>query len=147
MRGVLLQILGVILVLLPLAAIQWDLTGRRATRRSSAVDSQRHRWRLELYSNHADIEQAMNSVADIPFAFKRVRSARGELAQQHPERAWSLPRIELEVDVEDPFSTDALVGLFGPEHSVRFVSGNEAVVDPEQAGRIRIKAIRHRSTS
>ncbi len=145
MRGVLLQIVGVALMLLPLAAIQWNLTGDRATRRSSGAEQSGQRWRLELYSNHADIEQAMNGVADIPFAFKRVRSARGELASQHPERAWSLPRIELEVDVEDPFSAEALVGLFGPEHSVRFVSGNEAVVDPRHAGRIRIKAIQHRS--
>ncbi len=144
MRNALLQVLGVVLMLLPLAAIQWDLTGKRSGRRSSTLEGQGHRWRLELYSNHSDIEQAMNGVADIPFAFKRVRSARGELASQHPERAWSLPRIELEVDVEDPFSADALIGLFGPEHSVRFVSGNEAVIDPENAGRIRVKAIRHR---
>lgn len=145
MRNVLLQLLAVAMVLLPLAAVQWDLTGRRPGRRLASTESVGHRWRLELYSNHSDIEDAMNNVADIPFAFKRVRSARGELAERHPERAWSLPRIELEVDVADPFSEEVLVGLFGPSHSVRFVSGSEAVIDPDRAGRIRVRAIQHRS--
>lgn len=142
-RDVALQLLGVSLFLFPLAAIQWDFTGRNANRRAFPSQPGGHRWRLELYSNHADIEKAMNDVANVPFAFKRVKSARGELGERHPERAWSLPRIELDLDVVDPFAEETLVGLFGSDYSVRFVSGDEAVIDPEHANRIRLRAIRH----
>ena len=79
--------------------------------------------------------------ADIPFPVKQVRSARGELARSDPSRAWALPQLELEVVVDDPFTDDVLSGLFGVEHHVRFVTGNEAVIDVRGDRRVRLRAL------
>ena len=99
------------------------------------------KWRLELYANDELDDDAIVDRADIPFPIKQVRSAKGELALRRAENVWALPRIEFEVDVDDPFTDDVLSGLFGIGHHVRFVTGNEAVVDTRHRQRIRIKAL------
>jgi len=140
MRDTLLQLTGLLFLVLPLVAVQWNLAGRRR-RRALPNPRNQKRWRLEIYSNRDDADTALVDRSDIPFPVKQVRSARGELAQTAGANAWSLPRLELEVDVEDPFTDEVLSGLFGGEHVVRFVSGNEAVVDTNGASRLRIRAL------
>ena len=140
MRSTLLQFLGLVLLVLPLVAIQWNLGGKR-NRVPLLNPKQQRRWRLEIYSNHDNADQALVDRIDIPFPIKQVRSARGQLAQTAGANAWALPRLELEIDVEDPFTNDVMTGLFGPNHFVRFVSGNEAVVDAASDARLRIRAL------
>jgi len=143
LRETLQQLLSLVFLVLPLAAIQWNLAGRR--RRSSLFQpAKQPRWRLEIYSSADNVHDALVDRADIPFPVKQVRSARGELAQTTGVNAWSLPRLELEIDVEDPYTDDVVRGLFGPEHHVRFVSGNEAMIDVRGPARLRIKALPYR---
>jgi hypothetical protein len=136
------QLIGLLVVVLPLVAIQWNLAGV-STRRSRLVtpENRRTRWRLEIYSNNDGIAAALPDLADVPFPVKRVGSAKQRKADRRPDRAWTLPRVELDVDVADPFAGDALEGLRGVQHRLRFVSGDEAVVDAP-AGRLRIRAVR-----
>jgi hypothetical protein len=136
------QLIGLLVMVLPLVAIQWNLAGD-GRRRSKLLTPQnpRSRWRLEIYSNADDISSAMVELADVPFPVKRVRSLKAAQAQQEPEEAWALPRIELDVDVADPFADEALAGLLGAGHRLRFVTGNEAVIDT-RPGRLRIRALR-----
>lgn len=142
MRAPALQILGLLLLVVPLVAMQWNLAGR-GKRRSALPYTRRtqSRWRLEIYSNFDDVADALADRADIPFPVKQVRSARGQLAQRVGTDAWSLPRIELEVDVEDPFAPEVLTGLLGPDHRIRFVSGNEAMVDAAGPSRLRVRVL------
>jgi hypothetical protein len=63
------------------------------------------------------------------------------LAQKDEVNAWALPQVELEVVVDDPFTDDVLSGLFGVEHQVRFVTGNEAVLDTRGDKRVRVRAL------
>lgn len=142
MPDYLIQLTGLLVLVLPLVAVQWNLAGnvkRRPNRLVSPKEQQR--WRLEIYSNQDGAEHAIVDRADIPFPVKQVRSAKGELAQKTSTNSWALPRIELEVDVEDPFTDDVLSGLFGVEHQVRFVTGNEAVIDARGDRRVRIRAL------
>lgn len=140
MRETSMQLLGLLFLVLPLAAIQWNLGGSR--RRSGAADpSEQRRWRLEIYSNKADIGNVLADRADIPFPVKQVQSARGQLALTAGANAWTLPRLELEIDVEDPFTDEIVSGLFGPDHHVRFVSGNEAMLDVPDHPRLRVRAL------
>ncbi len=140
MRETLVQLLGLLFLVLPLIAIQWNLSGKR--RRVPLLQPRRQaRWRLEIYSNGDDVEQALVDRSDIPFPVKQVRSARGQLAQSAGANAWSLPRLELEIDVDDPYTDEVVTGLFGPEHHVRFVSGNEAMIDVPGSARLRIRAL------
>ena len=141
MRETLVQLIGLLFLLLPLAAVQWNLAGRRRERTPLLSPKKQKRWRLEIYSNRDDAETALVDRADIPFPIKQVRSARGELAQSAGANAWSLPRLELELDVDDPFTDEVMSGLFGSDHLVRFVSGNEAVVDAGVRSRLRIRAL------
>lgn len=143
MRDTLMQLLGLVFLVLPLVAIQWNLTGRR--RRVPLLSPrQQARWRLEIYSNSDGVDEALVDRADIPFPVKQVRSARGELAQTAGTNAWSLPRLELEIDVDDPYTDEVVTGLFGPEHQVRFVSGHEAMIDVPGPVRLRIRALPYR---
>lgn len=143
MRDTSMQLLGLIFLVLPLVAIQWNLAGRR--RRVPLLSPRgQTRWRLEIYSNSADVDGVLVERADIPFPVKQVRSARGELAKTATANAWSLPRLELEIDVDDPFTEEVVTGLFGPEHYVRFVSGNEAMIDVVGPVRLRLRALPHR---
>ncbi len=144
MRDTLMQLLGLILLVLPLVAIQWNLSGRRDRRVPLLSPRQPARWRLEIYSNADDVQHALVDRADIPFPVKQVRSARGELAQTAGPNAWALPRLELEVDVDDPYTVEVVTGLFGPDHFVRFVSGNEAVIDVPGPARLRVRALPYR---
>ena len=80
---------------------------------------------------------------DMPFPVKRVRSAKAGQAALAPEDAWTLPRVELDVEVPDPLADDALASLLAVEHRVRFVTGNDAVVDTERH-RVRIRSLPHR---
>ncbi|MEM7322371.1 MAG: hypothetical protein AAF531_04730 [Actinomycetota bacterium] len=139
-----IQLTGLIVVVLPLVAVQWNLAGNR--RRSGArswplAPKDQQRWRLEIYSNHDEADQSLVDRADIPFPVKQVRSAKGELGRQSGRNAWALPRVELEVTVDDPFTDEVLSGLFGVEHHVRFVAGNEAVIDASNDRRIRVRAL------
>jgi len=137
-----IQMIGLLVLVLPLAAVQWNMTGNSSRRpRRLLWPREQQRWRLEIYSNQDDVEAAIVDRVDIPFPVKQVRSAKGDLARQPSSNAWALPRVELEVDVEDPFTDDVLSGLFGVEHHVRFVTGNEAVLDARGRRRIRIRAL------
>lgn len=141
----LIQLTGLVVLVLPLVAVQWNLAGntRRADsgRRWLLSPREQQRWRLELYSNQDGAESTLVDQADMPFPVKQVRSAKGELGRQAPQNAWALPRVELEVTVDDPFTDDVLSGLFGVEHHVRFVSGNEAVIDARDDQRVRVRAL------
>lgn len=142
MRDVSTQLVGLVILVLPLLAIQWNLAGRtkrKPTRLSPATADSR--WRLEIYSNDDDVLSALADPADVPYPVKRVRSAKAAQASFNPEKAWTLPRVELDVEVSDPFTDDSLNGLLGVDHRVRFVTGNEAVVDA-RLKRLRIKAFR-----
>lgn len=143
MREPALQILGLLFLVVPLVAVQWNLAGRRGRGRTTLPFTSRAqtRWRLEIYSNFDDVGDALADRADMPFPVKQVRSARGQLAQRVGSDAWSLPRIELEVDVEDPFAPEVLTGLFGSDHRIRFVSGNEAMVDAGHPSRLRVRVL------
>ncbi len=143
MPGIATQLIGLAVLILPLLAIQWNLAGPERRARFLAPASSGSRWRLELYSNQDDVLTALVDPADIPFPVKRVRSAKTARASFNPEKAWTLPRIELDVEVDDPFATDVLSGLLGTEHRLRFVTGNEAVVDASRA-RLRIRAFPYR---
>lgn len=144
MPEVLRQLTGLVILVLPLIAIQWNLAGNRTRRRRLVSPREQQRWRLEIYSNQEGAERSVVDRADIPFPVKQVRSARGELARSGQVRSWALPVLELEVDVDDPFTDDVLCGLFGVEHHVRFVTGNEAVIDTRGDRRIRVRALPHR---
>lgn len=137
-----LQLTGLAVLIAPLVAIRWNLAGGRPGRRARLSAPQREpRWRLELYSSEPGVEDAVVERADIPFPVKQVRSARGALASAEPARAWALPRLELEAVVDDPFTDDVLSGLFGVDHRVRFVTGNEAVLDVRGDRQVRIRAL------
>jgi hypothetical protein len=140
MPDLLINLVALLVLIVPLAAIQWNLAGRRSPSRLGFGPSQRDRWRLEIYSNADGIGQAVVDPADIPFPVKLVRSARGELAQTAPVASWSLPQIELEVAVDQPFADDVLDGVFGGKQRLRFVTGSEASLDIEDA-RVRIRAL------
>ncbi len=143
MRDTVMQLLGLVVLVLPLVAIQWNLSGRR--RRVPLLSPRRQpRWRLEIYSNSDDVQGSLANRADIPFPVKQVVSARGQLAKTAGANAWSLPRLELEIDVDDPYTDEVMTGLFGPAHRVRFVSGNEAMVDVSGPIRLRLRALPHR---
>ena len=138
------QLVGLLLVVVPLAAIQWNLAGNRNRGPRFTSPWEQQRWRLEIYSNQPGAEWTVADRTDIPFPVKQVRSARGALARSDQAIAWSLPQLELEIDVDDPFTDDVLSGLFGVEHNVRFVTGNEAVIDARGDRRIRVRALPHR---
>ncbi|MEM7272329.1 MAG: hypothetical protein AAF547_04550 [Actinomycetota bacterium] len=139
----LIQLTGLLVLVLPLAAVQWNFAGnrRRSAPRRLLSPKEQQRWRLEIYSNQNEAEGSIVDRADIPFPVKQVRSAKGELARQEGRNVWALPRLELEVSVADPFTDDVLSGLFGVEHHVRFVSGNEAVIDARNQCRVRVRAL------
>lgn len=139
--GLATQLLGLVVLVIPLLAIQWNLAGNPEKRRFLAPRGTNPRWRLEVYSNHDDAITALVDPADVPYPVKRVRSAKAAQASFDPEKAWTLPRLELDVEVTDPFTNDALAGLLGVDHRVRFVTGNEAVVDARRK-RLRIRAFR-----
>jgi len=139
-----IQMTGLIVLVLPLVAIQWNLAGnarRSDGRRRPFAPKVQQRWRLEIYSNADGADRGLVDRADIPFPVKQVRSAKGELGRRAVHNAWALPRVELEVTVDDPFTDDVLSGLFGVEHNVRFVSGNEAVIDAREDRRLRVRAL------
>ncbi len=142
MRQVLVELLGLGLLVMPVMAIKWNLAGQ-VRRRSSLLAPENHRlrWRLEIYSNDEDVVSVLVDPADVPFPVKRVRSIKAERANLEPDAAWTLPRIELDVEVSDPLTDDSLTGLLGTDHRVRFVTGNEAVVDTHSQ-RLRIRAFR-----
>ena len=138
-----IQITGLLFLVMPLMAVQWNIAGNAPDkgRRLLLRPKEQQRWRLEIYSNQGQAEDVIVDRADIPFPVKQVRSAKGELAQRDDANAWALPQVELEVVVDDPFTEDVLSGLFGVEHHVRFVSGNEAVLDARGDRRVRIRAL------
>lgn len=141
MPEVVLQLAGLAVLVIPLAAIRWDLTGPLRRRPGRLMPRDQQRWRLEIYANRPGAADAVVDRADIPFPVKQVRSARGQLATTGTERAWALPQIELEVVVDDPFTEDVLSGLFGVEHQVRFVTGNEAVIQARGDRQVRVRAL------
>ncbi len=137
-----LKVVSLLVLVVPLVAVQWNLAGTTRRRPHGLVSPREQlRWRLEIYSNQDDAAGILVDWADIPFPIKRVRSARGELARAAQIDAWALPRLELEIDVDDPFTDDVLSGVFGVEHHVRFVTGNEAVIDARGDVRIRVRAL------
>lgn len=138
----LIQITGLVFLVIPLIAVQWNVlgSGKKGKRRLIRPKEQQ-RWRLEIYSNQQHAEETIADRADIPFPVKQVRSAKGDLAQKADINVWALPQVELEVVVDDPFTDDVLSGLFGMEHQVRFVSGNEAVLDARGDKRVRVRAL------
>lgn len=143
----LIQLTALAVLVLPLIAVQWDLLGAPKRRGGPMArigqlirPKEQQRWRLEIYSN-TDPEEAMVDRDDIPFPVKQVQSAKGELAKTEVGRSWALPQMELEVVVDDPFTDEALAGLFGVDHHVRFVSGNEAMIDARGDRRLRVRAL------
>lgn len=142
MRDVSTQLVGLLILIVPVLAIRWNLAGI-PTRRSRILmpKSGDSRWRLEIYSIDDDLAVALADPADVPFPVKRVRSAKADVASVDPELAWTLPRVELDVEVVDPYAESALNGLLGTDHRVRFITGNEAVVD-HRSTRLRIRAFR-----
>ncbi|MGI9597750.1 MAG: hypothetical protein ACR2QK_16420 [Acidimicrobiales bacterium] len=142
MPDFIIQLTGLLVLVLPLMAVQWNMAGRsRRRQRRLVAPKEQQRWRLEIYSNQDGAEDSIVDRADIPFPVKQVRSAKGELARKDGGKAWALPQLELEVVVDDPFTDDVLSGLFGVEHHVRFVTGNEAVLDARGDKRVRIRAL------
>lgn len=144
MRQILNEFLGILILVVPLVAIRWNLAGENRRRSSlMAPENLGTRWRLEIYSTSDDAPEALVDPADVPFPVKRVRSVKVQQAAGVAlDDRWTLPRVELDVDVADPLSGEALAGLFGQDHRVRFVSGDEAVIDTPIA-RIRVRAQRH----
>lgn len=135
------QLVGVLVLVVPLVAIHLNLAGT-AKRRSSLLTPDRAstRWRLEIYSMAADASSVLVDPVEIPFPVKRVRSDRAA-GDAPPAEPWTQPRFELDVDVSQPFADDALESLFGSGHRVRFVSGSDAVIDVSSI-RLRIRALR-----
>jgi hypothetical protein len=128
-----------VLLAAPLAAIRWDLAGRPWSRwLLDPPDRNSHlRWRLEISSVSNGAEAALAHPADVPFPAERL-----ELPDPgHHDLAWTRPRVVLEVEVIDPFAPDVLWGLLGGEHRVRFITGDELVVDRHSI-RLRIRASR-----
>lgn len=145
MRDALVQVLGLVFLIVPLIAVQWNLAGNKRRGSSRFLPGRdRHRWRLEIYSSTDDVEGALVDRADIPFPVKQVTSARGRLAQRPGANAWALPRLELDVDIDDPFTDEALAGLFGADHQLRYVTGNDAVLDTANRTRVRVRALAFR---
>lgn len=142
MRDVSTQLVGLLILIVPLLAIRWNLAGA-PTSRSKLLNprSGEARWRLEIYSVGDEYASALADPSEVPFPVKRVRSAKADQAAATPELAWTLPRIELDVEVADPFAEHSLNGLLGIDHRVRFITGNEAVVDHRRS-RLRIRAFR-----
>ena len=136
------QLLGLVLLLLPLLAIRLNLAGN-VERRSSLLPSAggAKRWRLEIYSTSDDAVRALADPAEVPFPVNAVRSSKSDPSGISADRRWTIPRIELDVEVSEPFAADALNGLLGTDHEVRLVTGNEAVIDARST-RIRIRALR-----
>jgi hypothetical protein len=142
MRQILIEVLGVLVLVVPVVAIKWNLAGQnRGSSSLLAPESTRMRWRLEIYSTDDDVQSTLVDPADVPFPVKRVRSAKAEQAALAPDTAWTLPRVELDVEVGDPLADESLAGLFGADHRVRFVTGNEAVLDTASK-RLRVRAFR-----
>ena len=142
MVGLGTQLIGLLVLIVPLVAIQWNIAGR--TRRGPSIlapQANQTRWRLEIYSTSELAAEAMVDPVDVPFPVKRVRSAKVAQAAFSSEPRWTLPRVEVDVEVVDPFADDALTGLFGDDHELRMVTGNEAVVDTPVA-RLRIRSFR-----
>lgn len=141
MREALIQFLGVVLLLVPLAAVRWHLAGRlrRAPTLLAPVDMG-SRWRLEIYSVQDDVDAVLADPVDVPFPVKRVRSIKVEQPSVRPELVWTLPRVELDVEIDDPFTDAALSGLLGVGYRVRFVTGNEAVIDT-RLRRLRLRRV------
>lgn len=142
MREISTQVLGLAFLIVPLVAIRWNLAGVQRPRSNIlAPEAAGARWRLEIYSVGDNVLSALTDPADMPFPVKRVRSAKAAQAASSPDAAWTLPRVELDVEVDDPFADDSIAGLLRVEHRVLFVTGNEAVVDTD-AERLRIRRIR-----
>lgn len=143
MFDVLLKLLGVAVLALPVMAVRWNLggMGRRRSTLLAPESAKQQRWRVEIYSTDDSAEAALVDPAQVPFPVKRVRSAKGDRALHQPETAWALPRVELDVEVDDPLADETLAGLFGEDHRVRFVTGNEAVIDTRSL-RLRVRALR-----
>ncbi len=142
MRDALTQVLGLALLVVPLAAIRWNLAGVARKRPTLlAPETTQSRWRLEIYSSQEDVEVALSDPVDVPFPVKRVRSIKAAQAAISPQMAWTMPRVELDIEIDDPFSDASIAGLVGVEHRVRFVTGNEVVIDVENR-RLRIRRIR-----
>lgn len=141
MPDYILQLAGLAVLVVPLIAIRWNLAGGSRRRQRLLRPREQQRWRLEIYGNESGADRTVVDRADIPFPVKQVRSARGELGRTDPTRAWALPQLELEVVVDDPFTDDVLSGLFGVEHQVRFVTGNEAVVEVQGDRQVRVRAL------
>ncbi|MEM7337566.1 MAG: hypothetical protein AAF467_02895 [Actinomycetota bacterium] len=139
------QLLGLFFIVMPLVAIRWNLAGKAKRRKDRpnllAPEGGGNRWRLEVYSNADDVKPAFVRPADVPFPVKTVESAKAAQARFAPDKAWTLPRMELDVEVADPFTTEVFAGLLGHEHNVRLVTGNEAVVDASSL-RLRIRRFR-----
>ena len=112
MRDILVQVIGLVFLIIPIIAIQWNLAGSQNKRGLFGLLRNQPQWRLEIYSNSVGAASSLVDTADIPFPVKQVRSARGELAQTGNASVWSLPQVELEVDVEDPFATEVMEGMF-----------------------------------
>ena len=54
------QLAGVIVLVVPLVAIQWNLAGNRNRgQRRLVLPKEQQRWRLELYSNDDDAQHAI----------------------------------------------------------------------------------------
>ena len=142
MLDVLLKLVGVLALGLPVLAVRWNMSG--VGRRGSKLltpENRRLRWRVEIYSTDPQVEAVLVDPAQVPFPAKRVRSVKAERAQRDPGTAWALPRVELDVEVVDPLTGESLAGLFGTDHRVRFVTGNEAVVETGSV-RARVRVFR-----
>jgi hypothetical protein len=145
-----MQLSALIAVLLPLLAYQSNL-GRAGGLGLLGLVGPRseRRWRLEFYSTSGPIEGLLVAESDMPFPVKRVRSARGDVALlTSSTRAWMLPQFEMDVTAIDPWASEVLHGIFR-SHRVRFVSGDEAMVDAQQSDSdaavpVRIRAVPHR---
>jgi hypothetical protein len=141
-REIATRLIGLVVLVVPLVAIRWNLAGT-VRRRSSllAPDRAAKRWRLEIYSLADDVTRALADPAEVPFPVKRVRSAKAVQSTTRLDEAWTLPRVELDVEVSEPFADHSLNGLLGTGYEIRFVTGNEAVVDAGTT-RLRIQAFR-----
>lgn len=103
--------------------------------------SMKPRWRLEIYSMEDHAVEALRIAESSSLAVSIVGSGNDDHSAVPSDLRWTEPRLELDVDVMDPFTDESLTSLLGPDHRLLFVTGHEAVVD-KGSTRLRIRRFR-----
>lgn len=141
MRLITVHLIGSIM-LQPAMARPWTRNGRRGRLLNPVVrSSNAPRWRLEIYSMDENAAALLNLSEGVSVPPRVAPFTNGYSEPESSATRWTRPRLELDVDMMDPFTDESLTKLLGPGHRVRFVTGNEAVVDTAST-RLRIRRFR-----